>query len=1235
MAFYNNVIAGAAGASGSSYKIERSLRLNDSDSAHLTKTFSAGNSQKWTWAGWVKRNKLGGYQTLFGHVSGGSGQHYIDFGGDKIRFTRYVSSNEAALETSALYRDTAAWMHVCAIWDVGNSTANHRQRLFVNGLEVTEFSTRTNPSQNYTGGVISTAIEHHIGKVLSQNYGAFQLADVHFLDGIVAGISTDDASGSVTGTPNAAYLTDFGEFDAKTGVWNPIEYEGSYSGPAVAATSFANATGATPLYNTTNEGQTLGSGYVSGATSNAKIIIPGYNNTEEGTSMNISNSGTNVVTESKWYGNSIQFSRVTATNTGNDTRYLTYNSGLGLSGASYYTIEAWVYPRSGSNGWNILFEGDWNTNSGLLVSINGNNNLTHYLGNGSFQTFISNFTVPTDTWSHVAVVCDNNTIKMFLNGSMETKGTRTKNYNLSNHYKLIGAYADSNYTNHGGAVRNGFYGYMQDIRVTTTAKYQSSFLAPGSGGIPAGVNGFRLDFSDNSSNAALGEDSSGNGNDFTVNNLVAIAQSVSVSDVTVYRDGAVYALGNPGHMFDSSKSTITYAGSNNATNYIDWSPAGGYETSGHIWIQGGNGSGGGADSMTVTINGSTVTRTAVVDNETYGSPSYGYGDWHKYTVSGNTLNSLRLTGAYALIRQLSTVDDPTHSVLGISDDNDVPIIENVDPADLDVLFDAPTNGTQSDTGAGGEVSGNYCVLNPLAKGSNVTLSNGNLEASSTTGSGTGTVLGTIGVSSGKWYWEFTGGSGALGVGVGIAEGGKNLGTYLGEGVGYSYYSENGRKYSSAGGATYGASYGANDVIGVALDADAGTLVFYKNGSSQGTAFTGLTNGPYFPAIADSSGTNSFDGVVNFGQRSFTHSAPSNHKCLCTTNLPTPTIADGSAHFDALLYTGDGQSSKAVTGYGFSPDFLWIKERSSSSDHGLWNTVVGSGKYMSSNTNASEYTTTIELSSIDSAGFTVGSSGMTNQSSQTYVAWAWDAGSSTVSNTDGSITSNVRANQSAGFSIVSYTGNGSSASIGHGLNDAPQMIILKDRNASAKWKVLHIGAVSGSYAYYQNVLHLNTNETFTGTGNNYPWGGTAPTSTVFSVGNIGTEANRSGSISGTNYIAYCFAPVEGYSAFGSYTGDSSGPFVFTGHSPAWVMIKRTDSSNSWVIYDTARDTYNIGGRRLYAEVSDSEGQNTSHHIDILSNGFKVRSPAGNLLNASNGTYIWASFASSPFKTARAR
>jgi len=532
----------------------------------------------------------------------------------------------------------------------------------------------------------------------------------------------------------------------------------------------------------------------------------------------------------------------------------------------------------------------------------------------------------------------------------------------------------------------------------------------------------------------------------------------------------------------------------------------------------------------------------------------------------------------------------------------------------DSLVDSPTNyGT--DTGVGGNVRGNYCTLSAIdfaAGASGFTLTDGNLRYSKSGDSGNSRIKGTTFVGSGKYYWEYNIGSvGAAGLVVGIASTQYKIGTV--NDTPYRGYNANGNKASGATATSYGSSYTANDVIGLAVDIDAGTLVFYKNGTSQGTAFTDIAGSQWTAFIQG-------EGVVNcnFGQRTFAYAAPTGFKTLCTQNLPQPTIQKPNKYMDALTYTGTG-ASNAISSLGFSPDLVWIKNRGTTTDHALYDTTRGTQAQISSNSTAVEVTSSSGLTAFDSAGFTIGTSSLVNTSGTQYVAWSWDAGSTTSTNTSGSIASTVRANQQTGFSVVSFTATGANSTVGHGLGVSPKMIITKPRNNANDWYVYHEGSGANKY--------LVLNSTTGAITDNLIWQNTSPTSSVFYIGSGGFPNNWT-------EIAYCFSEIEGYSKFGSYTGNGSadGPFVWCGFRPRFFLWKRYNTTGAWNILDTARDTFNLSGKALFPHLSNAEFSGSV--MDINSNGVKLRdSSADN--NASGGTYIFAAFAESPFKYARAR
>jgi hypothetical protein len=558
----------------------------------------------------------------------------------------------------------------------------------------------------------------------------------------------------------------------------------------------------------------------------------------------------------------------------------------------------------------------------------------------------------------------------------------------------------------------------------------------------------------------------------------------------------------------------------------------------------------------------------------------------------------------------------------------------------DSLVDSPTSyGT--DTGVGGEVRGNYSTMNPLDNYNTnaavaFTFSNGNLDVSRSNQSWASS-RSTMAMSSGKWYAEMTvtaSTAGTLNAMFGIAKPDFTINDYFGgQSGGYGYNAANGQKYNGGSGASYGATFTTNDVIGVAYDADAGSLVFYKNGTSQGTAYTGLSGTFCFAIGLFPQTSGSITATLNCGQRPFAYTAPSGFKALCTQNLPTPTIGATTAtqagkYFNPVLYTGTG-SSLSVTGVGFQPDWVWVKGRSGATDHGLYDAVRGVQKQLESNGTGAETTETTGITAFGSDGFTTGALAQLNTSSATYVAWNWKANGSGSSNTAGSITSTVSANTTSGFSVVTYTGNALAATVGHGLGVAPSMYIVKSRSASGlSW-----------YVYQKdvgNTKFLELNSTAAPTTFNL-WESTNPTSSVFTISN-----NSAVNGNGTTFVAYCFAPIAGYSAFGIYTGNGStdGPFVYTGFRPAFIIRKRSDSApvgqENWVMQDVRRSPYNQSGNALGANRDYDEATfgTTNLAIDILSNGFKVRDST-TYVNASGGTYIYMAFAENPFKYSLAR
>jgi hypothetical protein len=332
-----------------------------------------------------------------------------------------------------------------------------------------------------------------------------------------------------------------------------------------------------------------------------------------------------------------------------------------------------------------------------------------------------------------------------------------------------------------------------------------------------------------------------------------------------------------------------------------------------------------------------------------------------------------------------------------------------------------------------------------------------------------------------------------------------------------------------------------------------------------------------------------------------------------------TISKPSLYFNTKLYTGNG-GTNAVTGVGFQPDLIWIKERSSTSSHNLVDAVRGVTKRISSDNTGAEETLSGIVSSFDSDGFTNGADNGVNENSQTYVAWNWKANGQGSSNTDGSInTTYTSVNTTAGFSISKYTGTGYNATVGHGLNSAPGLIIVKNLTTSGRnWQIFH-HKNTASPATQQ--LEFGTDATATVT---TQWNSVMPTSSVFSIG-----TNDSINKSGDGFIAYCFAEKKGYSKFGSYSGNDNadGTFVYLGFKPAFVIIKEALASRDWIMMDNKRDTDNVVSNRLFP--NGNSAQNTNNDmLDFLSNGFKIRNTNSTANNNGTNNYIYMAFAEEP-------
>jgi hypothetical protein len=591
-------------------------------------------------------------------------------------------------------------------------------------------------------------------------------------------------------------------------------------------------------------------------------------------------------------------------------------------------------------------------------------------------------------------------------------------------------------------------------------------------------------------------------------------------------------------------------------------------------------------------------------------------------------------------------------------------VGNTSDATTDNLVDSPTLYGH-DMGMGGEVVGNYATLNPLGQAlsgaTTLNIQNGGLTAGAPTAgtAGYGIYTSTIAApATGYWYAEFavsgtytSANNNSVGL---ISTVVTTLSNFIGSAANtYCYFDGDkttGTFRSNSATAQSIPGFTSGDTLMVALGN--GNLWFGKNGLWLGTgspnpatatspAYTGLSGNYYF-ACGNYTAPYGYVFNANFGQRAWAYTPPAGFSALTLKNFARPAPGSAAAtpnqFFDTVLWTGNGTSQTITLPGAFKPDLVWVKARANPGTHQnlLHDSVRGITTWLISNSTGAEATDGTSFSSFNSDGFTLGTGGNGhNISAETYVAWCWRAGGTAVSNTTGTITSQVSANNTSGFSIVTYTGTGvNGATIGHGLTTtAPSFIIIKSRsNGTNNWIVYH----SSLYALNTgNFIYLNTNAALN-TGGIFFY--TAPTNSVFTVGGTGNYVNETG----LTYVAYCWSEVPGFSKFGSWTNNNNndGTFVYLGFKPAFVMLKNTDNVETWYITDGKRHTYNVApgadSAFLVPNSSGAEGAGnaTTATVDLLSNGFKIRTtnPASGEISFGTRNYIYAAFAEKPFGNA---
>jgi len=1142
------------------FPLEQSLRFNDGDAAYLSKTFgSAGNRKTWTWSAWVKRSEVSGANILFSAGTASSNQLrcYIG-GGSNLNIDSYVSGVFAfQLYSSQVLRDPSAWYHVVFSFDTTQSTSSNRIKVYLNGEQITSFSTASYPSLNLDSFVSNTVV-HYVGNSPDNYYFDGYLAEVNFIDGTAL---------------DASY---FGE--TKSGIWIPKEYTGSYGTNGFRLTFEDDTTVEgfnTVLYDGNGATKSVGGvGFQpdfvwlkNRDSSYAHALVDSLRGATKSLSSNLTNAErTSDVTSLDSDGFSLQFVNATGTFSENQTNqgYVAWNWKAGGAPTTDNSAGQGNVPTAGS------------------VKIDGSNSSSALTG-----TLVAK-RISANTTRGFSIVT-------FNSGS-------TDNVTLD----------------HGlGAVPKWI--------ITR----------------PSGNSGGWLVYhSDQAADPSLGY--------LQLNTTGAFTDDDRIWNDTMPTSTLV-TLGNVSYNFGDNKECVMYC----------WSEISGYSKFGSYT---GSGSTGkkittGFKPAFVLVKSYDQTRNWIVwDNtRTTANPADGHlhpsanvaeqtgtdeiqFDSDGFTFLSGDADSNQsgynyIYAAFADTREYAFWTDQS----GNNNDFQHNSLEHTD-----VVPDNPTNNFATFSS----------IDSHVASGFSQTFGEGNLQVGATSGSHKQGVRSTIGTKTMNFYYELCSKTaGTTNYQIGVATSSAVVSSTSNDGI-YN-------KAQSSG--------SSGDIIMVAYSADANAMWTGRNGTwdngatvseiEAGTTTnatqTSIDSDEHIHAMyLDQASSYSGTVVANFGQDGtfagnkisqgnsddngngdFFYAPPSGYFALCTNNLPNPGIDPSRGetpdeYFNTVLWTGDNTSPRSITGVGFQPDWTWIKRRDSAKDHGLFDSVRGSTKKLESNNTIVEIVgDNGKIDSFDTDGFTISTgtsdnSGV-NSNSDTFVGWSWKAGGTAVSNTDGSITSSVSASPESGFSIVTYTGTGSNATVGHGLGVAPDMIMVKKRtNDTQAWQVYHSANTS---APETDKLTLNTNAATVD--DNTTWNDTAPTSTVFSIG-TGSGTNESTD----TYVAYCFADIEGYGKFGGYTGNGStdGSFIYTGFRPAFLIVKGVGQTNNWLMYDNKRSPFNIVDERISANLSNAEDD--IDFCDFTSNGFKIRTTSH---NGSGLDYVYIAFAEQPFKYANAR
>ena len=1222
------------------YELNNSLKFEDGDSSYLSRTpASAGNRKTFTWSGWFKRANLTNSVLLSAGTSNTARTlFYFDATNGQLYFFNNASGTITGIYTSAYYRDVSSFYHVVLAVDTTQTNASDRAKIYINGVE--------QAVSTYIGAIALNA-DLYINATNAHGIGAQAFGSAIYSDGYLAEVNFIDGTAL---TPSS-----FGE--TKEGIWIPKQYSGSYG-----TNGFYLPFKETTTANGFNSVLYIGNGSnqsIHGLGFQPDLIWMKRRDTTQDHYLVDSVRGANKLLRSNLTNAEATYSSPNYVQSFDNDGFTSSNLTLISSGGSYV---AWCWDAgTGDKTYTVTV---YNSGYGNKYRIDGNSTDAPTLNLAEGATYTFNYPSAHPLRFSTTSNGTHGSGSEYTTGVTHVSSTQTTITVASGAPTLY--YYCSIHSGMGGQINtNSTQGSSNlDGSITSIVKANQdygfsivSYTGTGSAatvGHGLGVAPKMIIIKDRGDTSTWIVYTEPTGNDKSL--VLALTQAANSTTNFQSTDptSSVFSISGGGAVGGSSSPYIAYCFAD-VTGYQKVGSYSGTGSSGNAitglgfkpaWLMikcatGGTGN-------WIIWDSTRDPNSADVDNalfanlnnvEDVGSGVYDIQfDSDGFTIN-NTSNNQNASGRTYIYLAIADTRDALFTSDASGNGN------NWTPNALqhsDVMPDTPTDG--------------FAVLNPLIGTSN--LVEGNLSKNYFVAGSNTTASSTFAIpKSKKWYFEF---SRSTSTGYGVYLG---ITTYVDAN---DYAGTNSVIYYPATGAIYRDGSLIDTVtadtntfiVGIAVDADTNNVSFYLNGTLLGTYSYTSVSGDYFAYFSGTSGGSyTMNMLANFGQDSsfngtqvpqgnadangkgdFFYAPPSGHLALCNANLPDPAIDPNKGenpedYFNTVLYTGNG-STNNITGVGFSPDFVWVKSRNTSGEQQkVVDSVRGAGLtvFPSSTSTEIDYSG-VGLNSFDTDGFTVSHSAANNQwnvSGRTYVAWNWLAGSTGVSNTDGSIQSTVSANTDAGFSIVGYTGSGANATVGHGLGVAPKMVIVKRRTGSiGSWVIYHSAIAADAETDY---LSFTSDAALD---NHTVWNDTAPTSNVFSIGTA-TALNANTA----TYISYCFAEKEGYSKFGRYYGNSSadGPFVYTGFRPSFVMLKRTDSAANWTIIDNTRSTHNVVNRALFPDLQNAEQEGTSAGytmLDFLSNGFKYRQNTASH-NASGGTYIYMAFAEQPFKYSNAR